>query len=487
MVRQLVAYEDRMPQELELRGEDMTSFSPQFSPFAKRMMAEDLPPIFIDTFAYYYDQLVKGQTGLISEADIHPVQDLPDSEMLPDKYRAIGDRALAQTAVIKLNGGLGTSMGLEQAKSLLVIKNGLTFLDIIAQQSLNMGVPLILMNSFATHQDSLDLLEGYPELWGDLPLDFIQHKAPKVNQADFSPVCWPDNPEFEWCPPGHGDIYTSLVTSGILDKLLEAGYQYAFVSNADNLGAVVDRGILGYFVEHDLPFMMEVADRTRMDRKGGHLAQRADGRLVLREVAQCPQEDLATFQDISRHKYFNTNNLWLHLSALKEVMVERNYRLGLPMIRNAKTVDPRDPDSTPVYQMETAMGTAVSVFPEAEAMRVPRSRFAPVKRTDDLLAVRSDAYTLTEEFHIVPSGRRQMRRFVVTLDDSYYKFVTDLDEHFPHGAPSLVNCKHFEVTGPFHFGRDVVCQGVVRLVNESEETKCIADGTLLSSDSQDNA
>jgi UTP--glucose-1-phosphate uridylyltransferase len=272
------------------------------------------------------------------------------------------------------------------------------------------------------------------------------------------------------------------VTSGTLDALLDAGYEYAFVSNADNLGAVIDRAILGYFVVHQLPFMMEVADRTQMDRKGGHLAQQADGRLLLREVAQCPPEDLAAFQDITRHKYFNTNNLWLHLPTLKEVMVERNYRLGLPMIRNAKTVDPRDPDSTPVYQLETAMGTAVSVFPNAQAIRVPRSRFAPVKRTEDLLAVRSDAYTLTEDFHIIPSTNRQMRRFIVTLDDQYYKFVSDLELRFPEGPPSLVKCTRFEVKGNFYFGRDVVCQGQVELVNDSDEPIFIADGAVLSDD-----
>lgn len=462
----------------------MKNYPTHFKPIAERMAAEGLPSIFIDTFAYYHEQLMDGNTGLISESDIQPVCDLPDAELLPDRYLLAGEEALARTAVIKLNGGLGTSMGLEQAKSLLVIKDNLTFLDIIACQSLMIDVPLILMNSFATRDDSLALLEKYPDLWSELPIDFIQHKAPKVTQSDFAPVAWADNPDLEWCPPGHGDIYTSLMTSGTLDALLKAGYEYAFVSNADNLGAVVDKSILGYFAAHQLPFMMEVADRTQMDRKGGHLARQADGRLILREVAQCPKEDLATFQDITRHKYFNTNNLWLHLPTLKEVMVERDYRLGLPMIRNAKTVDPRDPSSTPVYQIETAMGTAVSVFANAQAIRVPRSRFAPVKRTEDLLAVRSDAYTLTDDFHIVPSAYRQMRHFVVNLDERYYKFVSDLDARFPEGAPSLVNCTRFEVKGNFYFGRDVECHGEVELTNEGDEPHFVADEAVLSDDFQ---
>jgi UTP--glucose-1-phosphate uridylyltransferase len=457
----------------------MTEFIEGFFSFVERMRAESLPQIFIDTFAYYYEQLASGQTGLIAETDICPVTNLTDAESLPDESVAVGEGVLGKTAVIKLNGGLGTGMGLEQAKSLLEIKNGLTFLDIIAKQSMIIGVPLILMNSFATHADSLAHLEKYPDLWRDLPLDFLQHKVPKITQTDLSPAIWPENPELEWCPPGHGDIYTALVTSGTLDALLQAGYEYAFVSNADNLGAVIDRAILGHFAQNNYPFLMEVADRTHMDRKGGHLAQRGDGRLLLRESAQCPAQDMASFQDITRHKYFNTNNLWLNLPQLKQVLAERTYKLGLPMIRNAKTVDPRDPDSTAVYQLETAMGSAIAVFAEAQAIRVPRSRFAPVKHTDDLLAVRSDAYTLTDEYHIVPSARRQMRHFVVTLDPEHYKFVSDLDHYFPHGAPSLVKCTHFEIKGAFAFGRNVVCQGKVQLINQSDEVITIPDNTTL--------
>ena len=96
-----------------------------------------------------------------------------------------------------------------------------------------------------------------------------------------------------------------------------------------------------------VPFLMEVADRTPADRKGGHLARRAGGGgLVLREVAQTPDEDLDAFQDIARHRYFNTNTLWIDLRALAAVLRERGGVLGLPMIVNRKTVDPGDGDST---------------------------------------------------------------------------------------------------------------------------------------------
>lgn len=460
----------------------MTTSVEQFESFARRMRAEGLPDIFINIFADYYQQLVEGHTGLIPESEIRPVASLPDAETLPARLSDVGEAALARTVVVKLNGGLGTSMGLEQAKSLLPVKEGLTFLDITARQALRMEVPLVLMNSFVTDADSLALLsERYPELKkNDVPLSFLQHKEPKITQSDLTPAAWSQDPELEWCPPGHGDIYAALVTSGTLDALLDAGYQYAFVSNVDNLGAVIDVAILGYFVENQFPFMMEVADRTEMDKKGGHLARRAsDGQLILRESAQCPDEDMAAFQDTSRHKYFNTNNLWLHLPALKRLLEEMDYRLGLPMIRNAKTVDPRDSSSTPVYQLETAMGSAIAVFSEAQALRVPRTRFAPVKTTDDLLAVRSDAYVLTDDFHVVKNPDRQVDQLVVMLDPAYYKFVTDLDARFPHGAPSLLECLRFRVEGDFKFSRGVICKDVVRLMNESDEQVEIAAGTVL--------
>ncbi|MCB0197913.1 MAG: UTP--glucose-1-phosphate uridylyltransferase, partial [Anaerolineae bacterium] len=361
------------------------------------MQQEGLSDVVVKTFEYYYTQLVEGQTGMISEADIEPVASLPDAETFSADLAEAGQAVMPQTVLIKLNGGLGTSMGLEKAKSLLTVKNGLTFLDIIAQQAMRANIPFVLMNSFVTRDDSLAALEQYDDLKGAIPLDFVQNKIPKITQADFSPAEWPADPHLEWCPPGHGDIYTALVTSQMLDTLLEAGYKYAFVSNSDNLGAVMDTAILGYFAQNNLPFMMEVADRTEADKKGGHLAQLPDGQLILRESAQCPPDDTDHFQNVSRHKYFNTNNLWLNLPALKEVLTANDNILGLPMIRNSKTVDPRDSSSTPVYQLETAMGSAIGVFEGAGAVRVPRIRFAPVKATSDLLAVRSDAYILTDD------------------------------------------------------------------------------------------
>jgi len=253
------------------------------------------------------------------------------------------------------------------------------------------------------------------------------------------------------------------------------------VANVDNLGAVVEPAILGHFVDRQLPFLMEVANRTEADKKGGHLAQRPDGQLILRESAQClpDPKDKAAFQDISRHKYFNTNNLWLNLPALRQVMAAQNNILGLPMIRNSKTVDPRDGNSTPVYQLETAMGSAIAVFEGAGAIRVPRTRFAPVKTNNDLLAVRSDAYLLTEDYHVIPNPNRTHDKLTVDLDPDYYHLIDDMEARFPQGVPSLIECEEFNVKGDVKFGEKVKLIGRVNLVNPTEQQKTIEDRAVL--------
>jgi len=456
----------------------------RFAPFAERMRCAMLPELVIRTFGVYYRQLLEGHSGTLGRADIDPVDAAPDAEQLTG-FRAAGRAAMHKTVVIKLNGGLGTGMGLDKAKSLLVAKEGLTFLEIIARQVLALrrafdcALPLVLMNSFNTHDDTLARLAAYPDLERDVPLGFVQHRVPKVARADLSPATWEADPSLEWCPPGHGDIYTALVTSGMLDRLLTSGYEYAFVSNVDNLGAVVDEQILGYFAQRQLAFMMEVANRTEADRKGGHLARLKDGRLTLRESAQCPEDERNEFQDIALYKYFNTNTLWLNLLALARLLKERGGILGLPLIVNRKTLDPRDADSPPVYQLETAMGAAISAFPGAQALRVPRTRFAPVKTCDDLLGLRSDALVLTEDFRVIPNPARSLGAVVVHLDPRYFRHIDDFEVRLPHGAPSLLHCERLTVEGDVRFGRDVAIAGNVCIVNPNAEPLFIADGQTL--------
>ncbi len=467
---------------------DLTSPSRAFAPFAAKMAADGQPPIAIHSFQHYFQQLVDGATGFIATAHALPVDDLPDAAGL-DTYGNSGRAALDSTVIISLNGGLGTSMGMRGPKSLIPVREGLTFLDLLVRQVLYMRrksgarLPLVLMSSFSTRDDSLAALSQYPDLESDVPLDFVQHRVPKVGAADLTPAQWPPDPEKTWCPPGHGDIYPALLSSGMLDALLDAGYEYAFVSNVDNLGAVLDIGILGYFAQERLPFLMEVADRTAADRKGGHLARRHDGGLVLRELAQCPPEEIDSFQDIARFRYFNTNNLWLHLPVLRDLLEERDGVLGLPLIRNEKPVDPTLPDSPRVLQLETAMGSAIGLIDGARAIRVSRDRFAPVKRCEDLLVLWSDVYDLDPASHVVQSAARRAysdKPPEIRLDPDFYERFEDMRARFPYGAPSLARCDRFQVVGDVYFGRDVVILGDVRIEAGDVGHRHIPDGVRLS-------
>ena len=441
-----------------------------------KMRQEGLPETAVETFAYYERLLKEGDQGTLPESELEPLSDLPDAAELPESDGA----ALDQAVVLKLNGGLGTSMGMTQAKSLLEVKEGLSFLDIIVRQILwlrerhGARIPLLLMNSFATRDDTLAALERYPDLAVDgLPLDFLQGRVPKLLEDGHEPVEWPADPALEWAPPGHGDVYTSLAGSGLLDQLLEGGYRYLFMSNSDNLGAVLDTRILDWFAREELPFLSESTDRTEGDRKGGHLARRrSDGGLVLRETAQTPDEDREAFEDVSRHRYFNCNSIWVDLRALRRTLSERGGVLGLPMIVNRKTVDPNDRSSPAVVQLETAMGAAIGVFEGAGALRVPRSRFTPVKTTSDLLVVRSDAYRLGEDW-TVSTAREQPP--VVSLDPEYFKLMGDFEPRFPEGPPSLLEAERLEVAGDVTFGRDVTVRGAVRVEGPAR----VADGEVL--------
>jgi UTP--glucose-1-phosphate uridylyltransferase len=442
----------------------------------EKMRREGIPDAAIRTFEHYYEQLRGGETGMLPEAEIEPVEEVQHLDDLPE-----GEPPLDQAIVLKLNGGLGTSMGMTQAKSLIEAKDGLSFLDIVARQVIELRertgarVPLVLMDSFRTRDDSLEALARHDALESDVPLDFVQNKEPKVLVDGLEPAEWPDDPSLEWCPPGHGDLYTALLTSGMLERLLDAGYRYAFVSNSDNLGAVLEPRILAWMAREEIPFVMEVTDRTEADRKGGHIARRRGGGYLLRETAQTPEADLAALQDISRHRYVNTNNLWIDLQALGRVMEERDGVLGLPLIVNKKTVDPSDKSTPAVFQLETAMGAAVGVFEGAQPVRVSRQRFSPVKTTEDLLALRSDAYVLTDDARVELAAERQGRPPVVDLDDDYYKLLRDFEARFPAGAPSLVEASRLAVDGDVSFGRDVVVRGSVRV----EGPRRVEDGTVL--------
>jgi UTP--glucose-1-phosphate uridylyltransferase len=452
---------------------------------ADKMRAAGAHEEAVRAFLSAYDQLTGGAQALVPSSELEPAGDVPALDDLPEVGADQIDDVLRGVALIKLNGGLATSMGLQQPKSLMEARDGHTFLEIIVGQARHLreryrvALPLVLMDSDATRRATLAALADIPDPAGDgLDPDFMQSMIPKLEADSLAPVSWPAAPTLEWCPPGHGDVYGALRRSGMLQALRDRGIRYAMISNSDNLGAQLDPRVPAHLAAHRIPFLMEVVPGTEADRKGGHVARRrSDGQLILRESAQTPPEDAASFRDFRRWRFYNTNNLWVDLEVLHRTLEDNGGVLSLPLIVNRKTVDPRDGDSTPVIQLESAMGAAIEAFAGAELLQVPRTRFAPVKTTDDLLVLRSDVYTLSEAMEVAPIPERADDMPYVELDSRFYKIIDDFEQRFPDGAPSLREAERLVVSGDVTFEAGVVVRGAVSL--EAAAPRRIAAGTVL--------
>jgi len=448
--------------------------------FEAKMATAGLDPMVIDTFGAYYRQLVEGATGIIPDDAIRaPREDEMVTAETLAAYADTGRAAFAHAVRITLNGGLGTSMGLTGPKSLLTVKDQQSFLEVIIGQSERLRHKQVFMNSFSTQAATEAALEAIRP--ADPPLMFIQNRFPKILQDTLAPASWPANPDLEWNPPGHGDIYTAMTTAGILDRLLDKGIQYALLCNSDNLGATMDERILGYFAQNDLPFLMEVARRTPADAKGGHLAVNANGGLLLRESAQFPEASQG--RDIDIYCFFNTNNLWVNLAALK-TLIAREKTLRLPLILNPKTLDPRDAGSPAVYQVESAMGAAIALFEGARAVQVPRTRFFPVKTCDDLLVVRSDAFRLNANLVLEPNPAMTPPGPRIELDPRFYRKIDMFDARFPQGVPGLAQCTHLRLKGDILFEGGVTIIGDVTITNNKARQAVVKTDTFVDQDLQ---
>lgn len=414
----------------------------------------------------------EGFTGKLhwSEIDRADPGDLKDLDDLEDEALPTD---LAKLVVIKLNGGLGTSMGLSCAKTLLPIKGSETFLSIIRRQiellrtRFQAPIPLLFMSSIATQSDTLavpGIARINAAISGGLPASFLQSWVPRLRRDDLMPID-ASTPEDGWCPPGHGDIFLSLKTTGLLDTLLSAGIEVAFISNGDNLGASFNGRILRWFIEEQLDFAMEVTPKTQVDLKGGALFRsrpvNGESRLGLLEIAQVESGHEADFQDVERFPHFNTNNLWLNLKELKKKL---ETGLGLPVIVNPKKVE-----GVEVLQLETAMGSAIGSFSNTRGLVVPRTRFAPVKTNADLLVRRSDCYILREsDGALVANSARHLGEPTIVLSDDY-KYLEDFDR-LCKVVPSLIDVGALVVKGPIEFDVPIRLAGKVCLENASSET-----------------
>ncbi|TGK19982.1 UTP--glucose-1-phosphate uridylyltransferase [Leptospira fluminis] len=447
----------------------------------EKMTGEKLSDEFIADFLTKVDEVRNGETGMVdwSEVgDLDPEADEISLEKIESQAR-VDNSALNRLVVIKLNGGLGTSMGLSGPKSLIEIKEGMSFLEIIARQigtirkEYGIEVPLLFMDSFSTLEQSQRELKRI-RFSQSFPSTFLQHKVPRLLKDSLQPLSVTGDKNEEWCPPGHGDIWFTLQETGILDSLLEKGYKIAFVSNGDNLGATVHPSIVQFMLEENLDFCMEMTPKTLADKKGGAIFRRIVGgekrNCQLLETAQVPAEHMQEFEGLGKFRSFSTNNLWIRLDALKERLHSGNFRLSL-------IVNPKKVEGKEVLQLETAMGSAIQNFPKARGIIVPRDRFAPVKKCEDYLVRRSDAYSLNSDFSITMSPERKkagLGEVVVQMDEIYYKRINDFNERML-SLPSLVHCTSLKVEGDVLFDVPLEIEGDVTISNSGKGQRRVSE------------
>jgi len=371
---------------------------------------------------------------------------------------------LSKVAMCRLNGGLGTSMGCIGPKSAIEVKDGKTFLDfIVAQiQALNedyqVNVPLILMNSFSTDHDTKKIIEQYND---NLTIQtFQQNEFPRLRRDSLMPLNREEFGDKVSYPPGHGDFYYSIMQSGILDDLIEQGIKYIYIANSDNLGASIDLKILNLLESSKAPFLMEVTDKTRADIKGGTLITTKENSLQLLEIAQVPEDYKEEFKSVKKFKIFNTNNVWIDILELKKKLL--SYSLQLDVIVNKKVVNRH-----PVIQLETAIGSGINSFEGSLAVKVPRKRFLPVKKTDDLLLIQSNLFT-EEKGLLIKNPDRQFEGLPLIRLGEKFRTVESYQKRIKE-IPNILELDLLTIVGNVYFGKKVTLQGNVILICDGDE------------------
>lgn len=438
-----------------------------------------------DTFLRNFELLLEGVEPFIRESEVEPCENIIKLEELPP-YTSGPEYWFPKLVMIRLNGGLGSSMGLDRPKSLLLVRKHETFLDLVVAHLLWLRSHVkgqypyfYLMNSYISRAPSLRLiLSKYPEIGPASDLDFMQNWVPRLSIDTLEPVKYPENPELEWCSPGHGDFYVSIYTSGLLDRLLKRGVKYAFIANCENVAATPDLRIVDYMEKNQIDYVMEVTYRLPIDQYVGQpLIWKNTGRFTLREAAQVHPEELNQVYNPQRHPFFNTNNIWINLLALKELLHKYKGILPLPIVLEKRLLDPLKPEAGFVYHLETSIGAGIELFDRALLIEVPRTRYLAIKTTADLLAVRSDVYELGKDHRLIISSLRAKNPPLIKLDERFYSFLDKFERFFPKGAPSLIKCGYFCVIGPVMFMNPVVCEGEkVIFVNSTDQIAQVLPG-----------
>ncbi|KAF7684263.1 UTP--glucose-1-phosphate uridylyltransferase [Astathelohania contejeani] len=428
----------------------------------------------LDEFYKIFERYLKTRDTKIQWDKINPPTEtkLIQYDTLPKNRIKDPQILLRKLAVVKLNGGLGTSMGCVGPKSAIQVREDDNFLDLVVKQIDHLHrthetcVPLILMNSSNTQKETAKMICKYKGI-----RTFTQSIYPRISSSSLLPV----SQELGNCsryPPGHGDIYNSLKESGMLDKLLAEGKEYLFVSNIDNLAATVDLNILEYFATEELDFLMEVTDKTRADIKGGTLIE-YEGDLRLLEIAQVPEDKKGDFTSVRKFKVFNTNSAWINLKKLKEILDSGG--LTLEIIENRKQIPGT---GEKVIQLETAMGAAIKFFPKSRGIVVPRTRFLPVKTCSDLFLVKSNLYLERHGCLFMNPKRLYPSIPLIKLLGENFKEISKFLRAFK-GQADILELDHLTVSGNVRFGKGVVLKGTVIIIADKGNTIHIPDGSIL--------
>ena len=324
------------------------------------------------------------------------------------------------------------------------------------------------MNSLNTDKETQHTIKDIADVE---ILCFNQEYYPRLDAMTLMPLAQEsDSPPQYWYPPGHGNIYESLYSSGMLKKLLERGINIIFISNADNLGAVLDINLATSLYNSDADVLIEVTNKTARDIKGGAIIQYKTGSMINYkdlEIAQVPQEHLLDFQAFP---HFNTGNLWVKLSFLKSA-IETN-QLNLDVIKNFKNVKGRR-----ILQLETASGSIVSSTNRVLVVNVPRSRFIPTKTCSDLAVIMSDCYWWDEQEGRLRQNARLETIPQLSLSEEYTS-LRGLLARF-HPVPSLVQLQSLSIKGDVHFSPGVILIGKVEIVAESGKTLIVPENAVL--------
>ena len=424
-----------------------------------------------ENFKVIYKNYLKSKNKKINWSKVkRPDENLIAKYKDLENFKEEDKNIIDKVAILKLNGGLGTTLGCEGPKSMLVVKSEECFLDLVIKnlkkinKKFKSNIPLILMNSFNTEKKTAKFLRKYNNI-----KTFNQSCFPRISSSNLLPIDLTMGSEALY-PPGHGDLLISLEKSGLLDELLKEGKEYLFISNIDNLGADFDQKILKYFSQENLDFLMELTEKTRNDIKGGTLINYKN-KLKLLEIAQVPIENLKDFTSNRLFKIFNTNNIWINLKSLKKLS---NEDIKLDIIENKKKLS----NGEEVIQLETAIGAAISLFKKTSGLIVSRDRFRPVKNVSDLFIIRSNLFK--EKGGLLKINKKRINKQLpnIKLLGEDFKDVNCFDEMFKD-IPNLLELDHLTVYGNVYFGKNITLKGTVIIIAGKNQTIRIPENSIL--------